>query len=88
MPAWTEDLNLETNLLSGTIPTELSQFTNLSKLSLGYGIEWWTLARKLRVLIVLSIVALYAQTEDLYLGDNALNGTVPRQLMLLTHLGK
>jgi hypothetical protein len=85
--AFTARLDLYSNSLTGTIPSQLGLLSQLGKFSV---------VCLLVVMIVLSCVFhctlmlachIYS-TDDLSLYDNSLTGTIPRQIALMSNLGK
>ena len=71
------ELNLTHNVLSGTIPPELSQLTQLQELLLGYNQLSGTIPSELAGLTKL---------QSLQLENNRLTGTIPPELAALTNL--
>lgn len=84
MRHWSPDfLYLNSNSLTGTIPSEISLLTELRKfLSITNLLEWHCVCD---VLILLQLGP--ASTDGLYLEDNMMTGTIPSKMSFLDDLG-
>jgi hypothetical protein len=72
-----EDMDIQTNSLSGSLPTQLGTLTALITLQLGFNVCSGSLPKQLGVLTTL---------EEMYLEVNWLSGSLPTQLGVLTML--
>jgi hypothetical protein len=77
-----EEVALQNNSLTSTIPEALGLLTNLSTLSLNRAICGLSSANLIFFLILSTYIA-----EDLYLDSNKLTSTIPSAVVSLSHLG-
>jgi hypothetical protein len=77
-----EEVALQNNSLTSTIPEALGLLTNLSKLSLNRAMCGLSSANLILFLILSTYIA-----EDLYLDSNKFTSTIPSAVVSLQHLG-
>jgi hypothetical protein len=81
----TDTLDLSSNSLTGTIPTEIALLSNLCESSVVWLLVGTIVLCVFHCTLMLAFV-IFHSTDELWLSDNRLTGTIPTEIALLSNL--
>jgi hypothetical protein len=82
----TDNLQLDNNILTGTIPTEIAMMSNLGESSVAWLLVVMIVLSCVFFIVLSCLLVIFHSTDLLYLYSNSLTGMIPSQIALMSNL--